>query len=469
MKKIFLSILLIIGICTPTLSLISCGSKSQHNNWNDFKNQAENVSAINLKSLLTNDQLIDHNWNPNDAPEFGDNGVPAQFNSKQELSAFIIDRSAGSEHENPINFIIKYQSKIPYNLHNWKENDQNWVTFKLNAIEVTANDLISLVGQKELERFNWTDSDSPIFSESGKPHIKYNGGNSISAMIVSKNFAISNAKPINFTIQYKNITYNLNDWTFIGGSTKKEWDEFKNSAKSVTPFILLNEIKNKKDIWNSFKWFGSASENVWQITDVAEWDVYGGIDSNDPYQGMNGNFAVNDADRTITDIISIKGQEGLSSANPIKCELFGMTHLHYDINQWQFSRILQNQSIAKYQSLIKPIKNLVDIGFRFISDWEKFAKLNFSDVNRQINLDDWLKHYAGIKVYDLVYVKISNPFHDLPVPSSVNMESEYHYPDEGNGSLKYVHFNFTNSSRYMNNAKTCVIAFNYIWNAKITS
>ncbi len=171
-----------------------------------------------------------------------------------------------------------------------------------------------------------------------------------------------------FFIQYTPaVKYNVNQWqclenpaATIGKNSYSNWTSFKTDVLKTSPKQLLNIVTasyNWKTIdqWNSHNWYVNNSQTLY----TPEWDIYGGLDAKDPAGGinlMNGTIVANSTTQAISATISIKGNEGLASACPIKATI--QYNGPNKIVSWKFSKVNQLQSKAKFEQLFSKVVEL---------------------------------------------------------------------------------------------------------------
>ncbi len=306
-----------------------------------------------------------------------------------------------------------------------------WNKFKTLALKETAPNLKSVI--PDILQYHWKNNDVAVFDSDGGIPTVYENAATINAIIVIKN-AKNNitSLPINCVIQFHNQdTYNLEDWTFSQDPNIYSWLEFKAAATLISATDLLTQVQ-KSVAWSTFKWSGDASINVWKASDLAEFDIYGGLnDGQDPYKGMNGKPTANDLTHTITAIISINDptKRGLYNANPIK-SVITRTYRNkdYKVSDWKFIQDHQLQSKAKYLSLFHEqvsiaqlIKKEPDKWIDLIThNWSRFPQ--WSETNsifdHSLNIFEYLSHggYPGAHAQDYLNSSVS----DIPITGGSN-------------------------------------------------
>ncbi len=163
------------------------------------------------------------------------------------------------------------------------------------------------------------------------------------------------------------------------------WFQFKTLSLMATAEQLLKAARLATN-WSSFKWQGQPRLNVWQKSEKAEWDIYGGAGTrDDPLNLMHGRPVVDEVKQTISAIISIKydDKKGCYDADPIKAIIQYTPHLNYHINLWKFSKIKQIQSIDKYNQIFKNEVIAAD-------DFPDFGSNNWTDESHILDAYHYL-------------------------------------------------------------------------------
>ncbi len=259
---------------------------------------------------------------------------------------------------------------VSCNHHNTNPKKGSWDVFKKDALRASFEDII-----KATQPPAWNNIDKSDFEFQDQPAVETDNL-TITATIIRK----SNSALAKFRITYViNTNYNLDDWKCYGQPTTPEeanWEHFRDLATSVLPKDLIKRVRDS-DVVNALRWtYGNESQTKWITTDQAEFDIYGGVGAGDDYAGMAGEPTTNNNDQTITAIISKKGKNGAYDSDPIKAMISYYQGSTYNIKSWKFTKIVQLQSVAKYNTLLnKEISDgLNNINQFLSSNWMSFQK-----------------------------------------------------------------------------------------------
>ncbi len=235
----------------------------------------------------------------------------------------------------------------------------------------------------------------------GKPRVF---GNTIMAIISIKGReGLRSSCPIMAMNQFDNVdnnSYDLSTWIlmpiFQPQSKENAANEtFKPILENLNPNVLLAQA-SKSDwfLHNKFwqpplNWYFNPYDPSSGLKN-AEWDVYGGIDNNDPAGGgdlMHG--APTMKDHTITAIFSVKGCEGIGGACPIKAVLNTYSNdMVYDIKSWVMTpvRQLESKKMFAYQ-ISKEVANANDSEGAYVP----WMFLNHNWTNKEHTQSLWQK------------------------------------------------------------------------------
>ncbi len=223
----------------------------------------------------------------------------------------------------------------------------NWTTFLAAAKKASAAEIVApnktAIGWGDVPNAQLVKQKEPIITD-------HNIVVQIYANPIWEIASFSISAPVDYQ-------YDANSWTcsiyprLVPNGT---WDQFKYLATKVSPNDLLKTAKVAKN-YASFKWVGKADTNVWQKDQVAEFDTYGGDGTTkvDPVDIMQGAPKIDEANKTISAIISIKDKtkEGTCYSNPIKAVIKYNNGNNYNLNQWVFSKIKQLQSFVRWTTM----------------------------------------------------------------------------------------------------------------------
>ncbi len=280
-------------------------------------------------------------------------------------------------------------------------NSNSWDHFKKLALNESAAHLHDSITIEQLKVFHWSSEDVATWGANEQPTV-VSGKQEITATIIIQGADKYQNFPINFDITYDPTGYDYKAWTYTQNPNVVSWDDFKNLAGNVSPNDLLAIAKLSPGYKDTFKWeYGTDNQRVWVDGDIAQWDVYGGADDQDPAGGinlMNGEIDVDNQDQTITAIISKVGHEGIYDADPIKAVIkYQESAKIYNSKNWKFSPVKQLQSQTKYKALFaaefKIIKNIntrqnPDLGLTL---WIDFSKRNWVYPIHDVNVKQYLE------------------------------------------------------------------------------
>ncbi len=271
------------------------------------------------------------------------------------------------------------------------KNKNTWTNFKTAALKISADALKSNI--KNISKYYWNNDDVAIFDSAGKPSAN-ESAKSIMATIIVEGAATSDYQfPIQCNITYvTNKPYAINDWTYSQSANVRNWFNFKAIALTVTPNELLSQAEEKNN-WNTWVWEGGLKTNKWPLRATAEFDIFGSLNSKDPYKGMQGKPTANDKTDTISAIISIKDQtkEGNYDANPISATITFRNNKGYDVADWKLKPIRQQQSHLKYLNLLnQQITSSKRIKYPDNGGWGWFASNNWIDSKRSQTVGNYL-------------------------------------------------------------------------------
>ena len=192
-----------------------------------------------------------------------------------------------------------------------------------------------------------------------------------------------------FEVDYvSTIYYNVSQWRCDKqpAENPNSWELFKIDAKAVTAEELITEVR-KSGAVNKLKWtYGTASQIAWVEGDKAEFDTFGAIDrTKDSYSGMKGKPVINEANHTITAIISKKDKNGAYDSDPIEATITYKLNEAYDMTNWAFVKKEQLISEEKAESLFNAEKALATSG----TDRDPFLLRNWMTIKNypQTNAD----------------------------------------------------------------------------------
>ncbi len=180
------------------------------------------------------------------------------------------------------------------------------------------------------------------------------------------------------------------------------WDSFKELVlEEANPQKILNMLVQSKVVttssnWNKSTWYGNANLNSLY---TPEWDNYGGLNNNDPAGGINlmhGAPIIDNANHSISMIISIKGHEGMQNACPIKATILYVKNAGiYNINSWDIKFVTQWQSkqLFNYELIGKyNFANKIIDDFAAYLDWfHNFAPGLYADQGHTTTLTQQLE------------------------------------------------------------------------------
>ncbi len=228
-----------------------------------------------------------------------------------------------------------------------------WADFKKDVQKETAMKIVQSTKPK-----GWEDTNANELSE-GKFVFDDN--------VYTVTLDITRRKEVNswtasFEIDYfNNKKYNVSDWSCEQQPVENpnSWDFFKVTASKVTAEELITEARNSGAI-SGLKWtYGTASQVTWIKNDKAEFDTFGAIDrTKDSYSGMKGKPVINEANHTITAIISKKDKNGAYDSDPIEATMTYKLNEAYDMTNWSFVKKEQLISEEKAESLFNAEKTL---------------------------------------------------------------------------------------------------------------
>ena len=168
----------------------------------------------------------------------------------------------------------------------------------------------------------------------------------------------------------------------------KSWDAFKIAAMGIAPASLLTVAKTKAN-WSSFNWHSTT----WSNNDVAEFDLYGHAGGDDPFKGMKGQLIANDSAQSISAIISIKGREGLYSADPV-IAVISYKQALYDAKGWSFSQTVQLQSASRFKMSANAILASLTHSLPDVKK-QNFFTINWIDANHKTTILQWIEQVPG--------------------------------------------------------------------------
>ncbi len=278
------------------------------------------------------------------------------------------------------------------------------------------------------------------------------------------------------------IYYRVNDWTIKSLPRWSPWTVFEGKALSETANNLIYELKPWTDdnINNKgLKWtYGVRKQQVWNFNDQnkAEWDIYGGDGANDPYKGMGGKPIIDQKAKTVTVIISKQGKNGAYDSDPIKAVIKYQLDTKYDISNWKFSKVEQQQSYTRIKRLFDAQDILAYSADKFetLFNAKNWMTIRLFNDNRGIEhprnyhiLDTLKNHYTIDKNFevktrdgaqeptasgnDMLQAKIVFSLVNVWIPAI----SDYH----GFGLSLYFNFYFANG----HNIDDGLTPFNYTW------
>ncbi len=382
-KKIFKIPILYLTAFTlisgTAIQLSSCGHNSnshppKSNTWNDFKTIALNETAPNLLKQVK--VINNFHWSSSDISTFFNGGEPTQKGANQEIIATIVIRGKDAHHNYPINFDIKYQDGVAYDVANWTYSQDpkltTWTDFKKLALAEPASALLAQIS--DVTKYWWTKNNVAIFGSEQSPHQKGSSQEIVATIIIKGENEYLNY-PINFDIKFDYTTYNIKKWTYSQVPDINKWNDFKRSVLDLKPSDFLRYAKNWNK-WGDCKWIGKSTQQKWQANDLPEFDFYGGSGAaNDPYKGMKGHI-INDLNKTITVIISIKGKGGAYDSNPFKASINDSDNKVYNKNLWVFSQTQQLQSQIQHDTLANQEIQKLKSGTTK-TDWAEFFNNNW--------------------------------------------------------------------------------------------
>ncbi len=193
-----------------------------------------------------------------------------------------------------------------------------------------------------------------------------------------------------FKIIYKGQDYEVKNWKYINPPVNNySWADFKrdSQAASKNPQILKYNAEEQTQTWKTFKWGGDTTQQKWQINDVAQLDVYGGSNENDPAGGLNimkGQWIADESTQTVSEIISIKNRQGDYDSNPIKITSTYNGSVYETIKS-RFEQVAPLQSYQNYMNNFQNNVNLIDKNSPSKHDWQFFSK-NRCWINNNQNL-----------------------------------------------------------------------------------
>ncbi len=349
------------------------------------------------------------------------------------------------------------------------KSTKTWANFKKHALAEQAANLKSTVAT--IAQYHWNPNAVAVYSSSGKPSISTTTNNTIIATIIIENEPINLQYPISFAITYNtNTAYDLKDWTYNQTPDIDKWSDVKTAGLAITAPQLLAQAK-KANVLKNFSWAGDASQLVWQDKDIAEFDVYGGLnDGKDTYKGMSGKPIANDKERTISAIISIKDptKKGNFDADPIKAVFDNSDNKSYDINNWKFSQTVQLQSIAKYSTLVNAQISIA-LQFDLDSKSDRAAAQNKFDLANWVNKIHINSDFNVINnIYKTGYGEVSgiqclNAFSN---PIKGGIESKVIIQFMANKGNIY-NYTLANEFPFSDSHKNSGPAFNYTWSPSI--
>ncbi len=346
-----------------------------------------------------------------------------------------------------------------------------WDTFKKAALAETAPNLKTTISN--LKTFYWTPSDVAIFDSSGggTPAISSADAHTIVATIVIKDKTSQLQYPIKFSIKYSSGSkYEVTNWTYSQTPGLNKWSDFKATALKITAAALLEQAKNSK-ILSTLKWADNPINNTWTDAYKAEFDVYGG-------KGINGNPVADDANFSVTAIISIKDplKQGLYDANPIKAVINDNDNSNYAVGGWKFSAVAQSQSTAKYTALVK---DQIDLAKLVVDpktaaaqpEWATFGKNNYAFIagnKTAFNMVDYLSNDQHPHAYGFAYVNGNT----TPITGGISSVISFTFYDDSTNSpanprIQQFALTLTNNFLFNTTDKTSGPAFSYLWTVTI--
>ncbi len=272
-----------------------------------------------------------------------------------------------------------------------------------------------------------------------------------------------------------NNSYKVGNW----GCSKQppppsnQWNVFKAAASAETPAKLLMQAKTT-DAYKKFHWIGNPTQQKWQTSQAAEFDIYGGSGlSNDPYKGMAGTPIISESNKTITTIISIKGKNGSYDSDPIKAVISDKGN-SYELSDWVFSQDQQLQSAPRYQKEFNNAWDSMDNMDTKKNDqnwgiWTAFIANNFIPTSKDNNhtsdtsLSNLLSSHDVIEANLLGYIP-PTPENNIDSMSTINIKLWYGKDDTHEYKLTINSF-FTFKDQSNKNVGS---AFNFNWKAAIT-
>ena len=197
------------------------------------------------------------------------------------------------------------------------------------------------------------------------------------------------------------------------------FDQFSKKALAVTAGQLLQAAKDNKSI-NSMNWdiaVTSKSQNIWNATEKANFDVYGGWNAPQSYKGMKGKPTVNATKHTITAIISKVGKDGHYDSDPIKAVIAFDGTTDYNIKNWKFSQTAQKQDLVIYSHKWHAFLKKYNWQINPLNKIPQYGKNNDS-------LHYFVEH-TTTKLFNKKAPVKSNKFSDLFAPYLYKLRSKY--------------------------------------------
>ncbi len=273
-----------------TSSIVACGKKQPINDgsWKYFLHDAKNVTAKNLKTTMTDEDLLDNfHWKTNNVAIFGVGGKPHQNGKLEEVVATIVVKDAATSSLFPINFNIKYPGPgHKYDFKGWKHHMNiydvtSWDAFKAKALSVQPKDLLNFVKTRNswatfhwygnLQQRTWANTDTAEFDTfgglnigtdpfrmSGKPIADDSDYTIIAIISIKGKEGNYDANPIKATATYipdVGDAYDITKWTF-------KQDEQIQSLPKYNSLVTPIAKEAKSDDSNGADWV-KFTQRIW--------------------------------------------------------------------------------------------------------------------------------------------------------------------------------------------------------------
>ncbi len=329
----------------------------------------------------------------------------------------------------------------------------DWNSFYKQAINESTINIIN--NANPLTTKGWKDDYEPADFTADKPIVVKQTISIVIHAVLLKQFAT-------FQIRASSdFIYNVKSWECIKQpqyNDKAVWDFFKISATAESAPKLLVQAKTSQS-WNSFKWDGDASINVWQKSDQAEFDVYGGLGQhNDPLNLMRGFPSFDEINHTVSAIISIKDKNGTYDANPIKATIKFDTLINkkYSIEDWTFSQATQYQSWEKNQAIFNSQVTIAK------NDIKKFQSHTWDNQDHSEDAQAFLKTIGLPGITRILTFKSSEVNFQID-SSGITSVIVLNVKDQFNHMLAEFDVKYTFKFRDPSKSTTTGSAFNYIF------